>query len=169
MTSTKGMCTSVVQYLGRLKWNHRHTVLETAELFWQTGHRSTWPGLCAQCSWSHGAGGGDHISGWCNHTNKAPSRCVIVALIPILCVCSNWTLERIFPVCLCLCVCMSMWYLEGAGSSCGEAGRPFSLAFVDQLLCEFCRGLLRGPRCSHAYMTHSVLSVYQPSQVYNPV
>lgn len=38
---------SAVQYLGR---SRSPGVLQTVELFWQTGHRSTWPGLCAQCS-----------------------------------------------------------------------------------------------------------------------
>lgn len=41
------VCLSVVLYLGR---NCSPGVLQTAELFWQTGHQSTWPGLCAQCS-----------------------------------------------------------------------------------------------------------------------
>lgn len=54
--------TSVLQYLDRSKWNRRLIVLQTADLFWHTGHRSTWPSLCAQCSWNlttlWGEGGG---------------------------------------------------------------------------------------------------------------
>lgn len=69
------VCLSVVQYLGR---SRGPSVLQTVELFWQTGHRSTWPGLCAQCSWNIitlGMGGESWL-GWCNHTNKAWPGCV---------------------------------------------------------------------------------------------
>lgn len=93
----------VLQYLGRLKWNLRRTVLETAELFWQTGHRSTWPGLCAQCSWNLITWReGDHGRGWCNHTDKAGPWCVILAVMLILRIYSNWTPERILPMCVCV-------------------------------------------------------------------
>lgn len=95
-----------LQYLDRLTWNHRLTVLETAELFWQTGHRSTWPGLCAQCSWNlitwrEGA----HGSGWCNDANKAAAWCVILAAVLIVCTYSNWgPRNSISNVCVCVCL-----------------------------------------------------------------
>ena len=59
---------SFLRNLGRLQWNRNRTVLETAELFWQTGHRSTWPGLCVLCSWNlithrEGGGGGPWLGG----------------------------------------------------------------------------------------------------------
>lgn len=48
----------------------------------------------------------------------------------------------------------------GAGRSSAEAGGPSRLACVDWPVCEFFMGLLRGPRCSHALMTHGAVSVY---------
>lgn len=97
---------NVLQYLGRLKWNHRRTVLETAELFWQTGHRSTWPVwfVCPVFLKPYHMEGGGSWLGWCNHTDKAGLWCVIVAVMLILCIWSNWTPEWIFPMCVCVCL-----------------------------------------------------------------
>lgn len=106
----------------------------------------------------HMEGEGDHGWRWCNHTDKAGPWCVIVAVMLIL-----WTPERIFPMCVCVWMFMwvhvGTWYL-GAGSSSAEAGGPSRLPCVDWLVCEFFRGLLRGPHCSHACMTHGAVSVF---------
>lgn len=157
---------NVLQYLGRLKWNHRRTVLETAELFWQTGHRSTWPGLCAQCSWNLITWReGDHGSGWCNHTDKAGPWCVIVAVMLILCIYSNWNPRENIPnVCVCvfgcLCGCMRVrdtWRELGVAllRQVDHPGWPVLTGWY----VSFFRGLLRGPHCSHACMTHGAVSV----------
>lgn len=110
-------------------------------------------------------GRGYRGSGWCNHTNKAGPGCAILAVLLILCIYSNRTPERIFFMCVCdwmfMWVHAGTWYLL-AGRSSAEAGGPSRLACVDWLVCEFFRGLLRGPHCSHALMTHGAVSVYFP-------
>lgn len=66
--------------------------------------------LCAQCSWNLITWRkGDHGLGWCNHTIKAEPWCVILAVMLILCIYSNWAPERIFPMCVCVYVWMFMW------------------------------------------------------------
>lgn len=108
-----------------------------------------------------------HSSGWCNHTNKeSPPPCVIVAVMLVLCIFSNWTLERIFP--MCVHVYVGIWYLEVAWSGSAEAGRQSRLAFVDWLVCKFLEGCWWGPHSSHACMTHGALSVHQSGQVHSP-
>ncbi len=88
---------------------------------------------------------------------------MIVAVMLILCIYSNWTPERIFPVCVRvlgrLCGCMWVRDTWELGPALHGAGGPSRLACVDWLVCEFFRGLLRGPHCSHACMTHGAVSV----------
>lgn len=152
---------TVLQYLAMWKWNCGPTVLETADWFWQTRHRSTWPSLCAQLSWNIITW--SKRRGWCNRTNKAKPWCVIVAVMLIPCRCSNWNPERIFPKCAAVVFRPIYFFISvGLESTSAEADLLSSVAFY-WLACM--RGLFFGgcllmrPHRNHASMTHGTVSV----------